>query len=190
MDCPDCSRVISIEIRNVDEMFVPPEMRPAGLFAHVRRCWECGYSKAYYAPLTFIPVYECEDAPALLFSLLKERTPEQSISHIQVPTWESHIKFIRSDPYKHWYLVYIDTTPVGSIYLSHSNEIGIFVFRAYQGMGIGPAAVQCLMQKHPGKFLANINPTNTASITMFERLGFVHIQNTYKGPTGNPYERA
>ena len=31
-----------------------------------------------------------------------------------------------------------------------------------------------------GKFIANINPLNTKSIEMFERLGFKHIQNTYK----------
>jgi L-amino acid N-acyltransferase YncA len=37
------------------------------------------------------------------------------------------------------------------------------------------------MAKHPRpEFLANINPANARSIRMFEKMGFGHIQNTYR----------
>lgn len=139
--------------------------------------------------MTFISVYKYQQAVDLLYALLKERTAEQSISHVSLPTWEQHVKFFHAHPYQYWYIIIAKDSPVGSIYLSKGHEIGIFIFRSYQRHKYGAAAVQYLMELHPGKFLANINPKNKASIKMFESLGFTHIQNTYKGPTGNPYER-
>jgi RimJ/RimL family protein N-acetyltransferase len=116
-----------------------------------------------------------------LCALLDERTPEQSISHKSMPTFREHCDFVRSDPYYAWYLVHDDAgVMVGTVYLTKQREIGISILERYRRAGYGRRALLALMELHPGKFLANINPSNTDSIKFFERFGFRHIQNTYE----------
>jgi RimJ/RimL family protein N-acetyltransferase len=126
----------------------------------------------------------------VLYDLLAERTPEQSISHKGLPTWEEHCAFVRSmgvaHPvsdqwgYKVWRLIEEEGAGfVGAVYLTCRNEIGIFVFKAYQRKGYGSRAVRSLMDEHRGRLLANINPANEASAAMFSKLGFRLVQHTY-----------
>lgn len=115
-----------------------------------------------------------------LFNLLAEREPWQSISHKEMPVFEAHVKFVESEPYKAWYLIYnFDGEVVGCTYLTHDTEIGITIYNKYSGKGYAKAAVQKLMSKHEGPFLANINPANAPSRWLFERLGFEVLQVTY-----------
>ena len=126
-------------------------------------------------------VYREPEAARMLYRLLEERNDAINISHRKMPSWRAHLAFIGSKPYSAWYLVEIENEFVGSIYLSKTNEIGIFLFRAHQGRGLGKTAIQALMKRHPRKrYLANINPRNANSIAMFEGMGFHHIQNTYE----------
>ena len=125
-------------------------------------------------------VYKYPHADQILWELLQERTPEQSISHKDMPTWERHCLFISSYPYISWYLIETDEGIVGSIYLTNLDEIGIFIFKEYHGKGYAAEAIQLLMKTHPrDQFLANINPSNFKSESLFKKLGFKHIQNTY-----------
>lgn len=119
-----------------------------------------------------------------LWALLGEREPHVNISHKTMPTWDDHCLFIERHPYKAWYLIEADDPDnddfAGSIYLSQQNEIGIFIFKEYQGRGYGRGAIMLLMREHPEKqYLANINPENTESMQFFERLGFDLLQVTY-----------
>jgi RimJ/RimL family protein N-acetyltransferase len=141
--------------------------------------------------MRLLDVYGNPAAEALLFKLLQERTPEQSISHKAMPTPEEHRAFIASRPYEAWYLVeaavdIVDcvaliTELVGAVYLTRQREIGVGILKQYRGNGYGKHAVKAVMQRHPGaRFLANINPQNEASREMFKSLGFRHIQETYE----------
>ena len=70
-----------------------------------------------------------------------------------------------------------------------NNEIGIGILKEHQRKGYARAAIEALMKAHtPGPgvpglrssgFLANVAPTNAASIALFEKLGKV-IQWTYR----------
>jgi RimJ/RimL family protein N-acetyltransferase len=125
-------------------------------------------------------VYTVRNAVHILYDLLSERTPDQSISHKTMPTLAQHRTFVRKIPYRYWYLVGTDEHIVGQIYLSQADEIGVFIFREYKGRGYGTAAVKALLDKHkPARVIANINPKNRASARMFKRLGFKLIQHTY-----------
>lgn len=117
-----------------------------------------------------------------LFLLLEERTPAQSISHSEMPSYAQHKAFVESRPYKAWYLISADGVPgsVGAVYLSKQREIGIFIFKDQIGRGYGWAAVEKLMEMHPGTFYANVNPSNLESIDLFRRLGFSLLQLTFK----------
>jgi RimJ/RimL family protein N-acetyltransferase len=121
-----------------------------------------------------------------LYDLLAERTAEQSISHKVMPTMEGHRLFVLGATpdgtrysYLAWYMIYADRRIVGAIYLSKQREIGVSVFRDQQRKGYARAAVLELMRLHPGKFLANVNPKNEASIKLWGSLGFNLLQVTY-----------
>ena len=124
-------------------------------------------------------VYETHLAEKVLFDLLKERKPEQNISHKKMPSFAEHSEFVGSRPYSAWYLIQKDENYVGAVYLTRDDEIGVFIFKEHQGQGRGPWAVEQIMNYHPReRFLANINPRNKASKKMFGKLGFTHTQET------------
>lgn len=110
----------------------------------------------------------------LPFELLSEREPHENISHTVMPTWEQHCAFMRSKPYEAWYWFTSPAEfPAGCVYLSRQREIGIGVLRRHRGQGLACEAIRELMRLHPGRFTANINPANEASIALFRKLGFV-----------------
>lgn len=130
--------------------------------------------------MNLVDVYSVEAGPIILWELLKERTPEQFISHEEMPSWDEHVAYIAKRPVPHWYLIGNDDTWVGSIYLSRRREIGIFLFRSQHRKGYGKAAVEELMRLHPGEFYANVAPANHGSHEFFISLGAKMVQYTYK----------
>jgi RimJ/RimL family protein N-acetyltransferase len=130
--------------------------------------------------MKLINVCKSPEAASMLYELLKEREPHQSISHKQMPTWQQHVKFFNSYPYEAWYAISEDDTLKGAVYLSQQREIGIGVLKQFRGCGLAQLAIKELMRTHPGKFLANINPANEASANMFTKLGFKLLQVTYE----------
>jgi RimJ/RimL family protein N-acetyltransferase len=134
--------------------------------------------------VNLVSVYQHPDADRILYALLEEREGADAvnISHNgKTPAWREHLKFFRSKPYRVWFLIHVEDLIVGSIYLSKQDEIGVFLFRAFQGHGYGPAAIKELMRRTPRRrYLANLNPANDRSKAMFERLGFRHVQETFE----------
>ena len=135
--------------------------------------------------MNLVSVYQHPDADRILYELLKERDGADgiNISHNgKTPAWREHLKFVRSKPYRVWFLILTETQEVaGAIYLSKRDEIGVHLFKAFQGRGIGPEAIRELMRRTPRRrFYANVNPANDRSKAMFERLGFRHVQETFE----------
>ena len=111
-----------------------------------------------------------------LYGLLAEREPYQNISHKKMPTFEEHINFVKSKPYKEWFVIY-DTEQkkrVGSVYLSKENEIGVFISKNQRKRGFARKAVLQTMEYfyHVKYIKANIAPTNSTSICFFVNMGF------------------
>ena len=133
--------------------------------------------------VNLVNVYDIS-SELVLYRLLEGRPKHANISHREMPDWKEHQAFVRSKPYTAWYLIIKQKAlsgVYGSVYLTKDNEIGVFLFKKYQGKGFGQDAIWMLMEKHPRKrYLANINPENEGSIGTFEGLGFHHIQNTYE----------
>ena len=59
----------------------------------------------------------------ILFSLLSSR--KHSISHLKVPNYEDHRNFVISNPYRIWFIIFINSEAVGSFYLQNDNSIGL-----------------------------------------------------------------
>lgn len=148
--------------------------------------------------MIFVPVGQEPDGARILYDLLRERSeeddPSVNISHRRLPPWSEHLEFVRSRPYRYWYFLKAagELEPlkvVGYISCTRQNEIGIALFRACRGRGYGRQALAKFVAEHKplpaipskrsGRFLANINPANAASIRLFTGAGFVHLQNTY-----------
>jgi len=116
-----------------------------------------------------------------LFELLEERDPRANISHKKMPSYNEHLKFIKSKPYTKWYIILKSKDRIGSIYLSKNDEIGIFLSKKYQGKNIGNDALVELIRKNPReRYLANVNPKNKKSSTFFKNNNFKLIQYTYE----------
>ena len=56
-----------------------------------------------------------------LFQLLKNRDSRANISHKKMPTYQQHVKFVKSKPYSKWYIIIQSKEKVGSISLSKTN---------------------------------------------------------------------
>lgn len=140
--------------------------------------------------MIFRSVYRTPGAVDVLYALLAERTPQQSISHKAMPTQEEHRQFVASAPYISWMLMEDDLNfdrqllpaqrIVGSVYVSKRDEVGIFVFNRHQRRGYGREALEWVRHTFRDRQLfANINPENEASRAFFERHGARFIQVTY-----------
>lgn len=116
-----------------------------------------------------------------LYQLLSERDPRANISHRELPTFSQHVRFVVSRPYSKWYVITVNSQKAGSIYLTELNEIGIFLKKELQGIGLGNKALQLLIKQNPKKrYLANVSPSNKKSIEFFKKNGFKLIQYTYE----------
>lgn len=116
-----------------------------------------------------------------LFNLLKERDPQANISHKKMPTYLEHVKFVESKPYSKWYVIECGRKKIGSIYLSKTNEIGIFLKKDFHRKKLGKIALELLIKKNPRpRYLANVNPKNNVSSKFFKNNGFKLIQHTYE----------
>lgn len=132
--------------------------------------------------MKLVPVGKEKKAVDILFALLAERTPGESISHQRMPFLEDHRKFVRSNPYQVWYLIRVKDEYVGSCYITRAREMGISIFAGHRRNGYAREALKMLMDMWPGKFYANINPANEKSHDLFKSLGFTLLQMTYVKP--------
>lgn len=115
-----------------------------------------------------------------LYQLLKDRPPEANISHKKMPTCEEHEHFVENHPYLDWLIIREGRNVVGSVYITHQREVGIAIFKEYQGKGYGQVAVKVIHERYPGPLYANIAPGNEASRAFFLAQGFELVQHTYK----------
>ncbi|MFM7009598.1 MAG: GNAT family N-acetyltransferase [Betaproteobacteria bacterium] len=131
--------------------------------------------------MALIPISARPEAAQVLYDLLAERPGYANISHKRMPTWEEHIRFMRSNPYRSWFLIEEDCGMVGAIYLSKQNEIGIGIFKKYQSKGYATKAVTDLRRRYPSeRLLANVAPGNKVSQALWESLGGKLVQQTYE----------
>lgn len=132
-----------------------------------------------------------------LYELLKERDDTINISHTKLPIFENHVKFVEKYPYKDWYVLKSMSKDhkgyFASMYLTKQNEIGIFISKSHQRKGYASYILPQLIGDffHRQKLLgqsealyANINPKNSASKKLFEKLGFKLLRSE---PTQDVY---
>ena len=122
-----------------------------------------------------------ENDERFLYELLEERKSITYISHKKMPTYEEHVKFVRSKPYSKWYIINVNGEKAGSIYLTKQNEIGIHLFRIFEDSQRYQDIIKKLMSEDSeSEFFINISPKNELYINFTKDLGFSLIQHTYE----------
>ena len=115
-----------------------------------------------------------------LFKNLKERKPTANISHRKMPTYEEHVKFVTSKPYKKWYIVLHGNKKIGAVYLTKDNEVAMHFCKEILDMRVYQIPYNLITEKNPrNRFFVNINPKNTEVIKFYKNNGFTLRQVTY-----------
>lgn len=112
-----------------------------------------------------------ESHAKFLYDLLNERSSKSNISNRKVTSWKDHLNFIDyNNPYSDWYIIQNNKQWTGSIYLTHRNEIGIYISMKFRKQGIGKDALKLLIEKHPRRFYySNVNPNNEDLKKFYEK---------------------
>lgn len=115
-------------------------------------------------------IKECQpDAVEVLWDLLVERPAYANISHNAKMDRNRHVAFVTAHPYREWCLIMVDNKWVGSVYITHQNELGIFILKAHHRKGYARQAIDMMMQRHPRDYyLANVAPGNHPSHRLWE----------------------
>jgi hypothetical protein len=120
----------------------------------------------------------------VLFQLLKNR--KHNISNIILPTFDSHIKFVKNHPYRAWYLIKLNHIYIGSTYIMRNNCIGISLIDDASSF---PQVVELILKKikplkeiksvRPPNFYINIATTNKKLESQVVKMGALKIQSSY-----------
>lgn len=149
------------------------------------------------------------EAVYLLYQLLEERPEIANISHSKMPSFEEHVLYVRSMPYREWWIVtappqeprkglaetvHFEPVSIGAVYATEANEVGVAIFKRFWRRGYAEAALRLLLgQIEPapaisgerrGAFVAHVAPGNEASHALFRKLRGKPVQITYELPRG------
>lgn len=101
-----------------------------------------------------------------LYSFLKDR--KFNISHNDLPNYETHLEFVKNNPYRKWFLVSFDLKLIGSVYILYDNGIGIDLNAKYyflikeiiKQINIITKPLNSIKSIRTDKFHINISPLN------------------------------
>ena len=114
-----------------------------------------------------------------LYEMLKERDSTTNVTHKELPSFNKHLEFIKSNPYDVWYIIEIESKQVGHIWLDNADRIGWFTKKEFKGFGFVIPAFEELKRLHKRKkYLGEVNPNNFESQNLLTKLKFV-LKNTY-----------
>jgi len=76
-----------------------------------------------------------EENADFLYEMLKERDSTINVTHKELPSFNKHLEFIKSNPYDAWYIIEIESKQVGHIWLDNVDRIGWFTKKEFKGFG-------------------------------------------------------
>ena len=137
-----------------------------------------------YKEVSFKEVND-QDAKVLL-KLLENR--DYSISHLNLPSKNDHLLFIKSKPYRYWAIVIEDNLPVGTVYIQSNNSIGLnllqqkkqLVHKILRHIKTSFNPLKEVKSKAPPYFYVNISYANNKLGKILCELDASPIQVSYK----------
>lgn len=136
--------------------------------------------------IDFKKVVPYEEQVIALYDLLALR--QHKISHEEKPSFYDHEIFVKSKPYRFWYLVYSGSKALGSFYVSNENTIGINIIKN-ESVELISSILDMVKKKHSplppvksirGSFFSiNVPPSNKFLIKSLKKLGAEVAQVTF-----------
>jgi len=128
---------------------------------------------------TLRPVYRTDYT--FLYNLLSERDERENISHQSMPSYEEHCRFWERVPYKDDYIILLNDAPIGMVYLTHQDEVGIHFIKDKWSNDIVKKVIDDLLVKHKGQTLYfNTSPLNKSLLRLLKKMNCKLIQHTYE----------
>lgn len=122
----------------------------------------------------------------ILYKLLESR--KHYISHREMPSYGEHTAFVRARPYRAWYIIFHEGKPIGSVYLTEDNLVGLNIEEEQINASL-PSVMGFIEKKYkpnPGlkslrcdRFSINVSPSNQTLIKAIEEYGAVAVQITF-----------
>lgn len=122
----------------------------------------------------------------ILYKLLESR--KHYISHREMPSYGEHAEFVRARPYRAWYIIFHEVKPIGSVYLTEDNLVGLNIEEEQINASL-PSVMRFIEKKYkpnPGlkslrcdRFSINVSPSNQTLIKAIEEYGAVAVQITF-----------
>jgi hypothetical protein len=121
-----------------------------------------------------------------LYELLDQR--KHVISHKNKPSFAEHQEFVCSNPYRAWYIIERNSKPIGTIYISDGNTIGInfsagpdykFVKKVVDYVKTNYSPLPEIKSIRGSTFTINVSPKNKPLIRALEILEAKVIQISY-----------
>ena len=121
----------------------------------------------------------------ILFDLLNKR--KHSVSHVDMPSWSEHDEFVKTNPYRAWYLIKDNENYIGTVYLTNENHISIsFPYSNYSGVD---EVLSWVIQNHkplkgiksvrPDCYQINIPASDVGFMALLDNMGYDQAQVTY-----------
>ena len=122
----------------------------------------------------------------VLLNLLENR--DYSISHLNLPSKNDHLLFVKSKPYRYWAIVLEDNLPVGTVYIKSNNSIGLnliqqkkqLVYKILRHIKNSFNPLKEVKSKVPPYFYVNISYANNKLGKILCELDASPIQVSYK----------
>jgi len=122
----------------------------------------------------------------VLLKLLEKR--DYSISHLNLPSKNEHLLFVKSKPYRYWAIVIEDNLPVGTVYIQSNNSIGLnllqqkkqLVHKILRHIKTSFNPLKEVKSKAPPYFYVNISYANNKLRKILCELDASPIQVSYK----------
>jgi hypothetical protein len=136
-------------------------------------------------PTKFIPVKKNNQHINALYKILKNR--KFNISNNSIPSFSEHKLFVINNPYREWFLIEVNKSFVGSLYLMNDNCIGVHVIDQDERI-IRKSIEWVLENKKPlpeiksvrvSNFHINLPPNNITFTKIIESMGATSIQSTF-----------
>lgn len=112
-----------------------------------------------------------------LYEMLKTR--KHNISHNEMPDYEEHLKFCKNNPYRYWFIIFKNNSPIGTFYITNDNCVGLNLIKddikIYQAILnyiiIHMKPLPPVPSVVPKNFYCNISPSNKTLIKAAKSLG-------------------
>lgn len=135
--------------------------------------------------ITLTNIQECKaDAVEVLWQLMLERPAYANISHDGKADRTRHLQHVLYHPHREWCLIADADSAmwVGSIYITHRDELGVAVLAKHSRRGYARQAILAMMDRHrKDAYYANVAPGNHPSHKLWESFpNHAIVQVTYR----------